>query len=373
MNRKTTLVACLAVAAMLVPASPAAADRSPSTPEVLAEGLVSPLRLAIGTNKTVLVAQTFAGTLSRIEDDDDDHERTTTDVYTNPGWSVGGVEMRGKTTFFVESLGAGGGVPDALEGYLKSINAGDEVRTVADLATFERTTNPDGFQHYGFGPDASAECIAQASAIENAPPAQYMGTIDSHPYATAVSGNTVYVGDAGANSIIEVNAATGAVSTLAVLPPRPATITADAAAALGVPGCVGFEYAFEPVPTDVEIGPDGWLYVSSLPGGPEDPSLGARGTIFRVNPWTGATRLWAEDILSPTGLAVADTGDVYVASMFGGEIIKIDAGTGKQSQFLAENTPADVEISGRTLYATVDALGDPAAPPAGRVIEVDIR
>ena len=169
MNGKTTLVACLAVAAMLVPASPAAADDSPSTPEVLAEGLVSPLRLAIGTNKTVLVAQTFAGTLSRIEDDDD-HERTTTDVYTNPGWSVGGVETRGKTTFFVESLGAGGGDPDALEGYLKSINARGEVRTVADLATLERNSNPDGFQHYGFGPDASAECLAQASAIENAPP-----------------------------------------------------------------------------------------------------------------------------------------------------------------------------------------------------------
>jgi streptogramin lyase len=83
--------------------------------------------------------------------------------------------------------------------------------------------------------------------------------------------------------------------------------------------------------------------------------------------------LWAENILSPTGLAIDKTGDVYVASMFGGEIIKIDAETGKQSQFLAENTPADVEISGRTLYATVDALGDPTAPPAGRIIEVGHR
>lgn len=35
---------------------------------------------------------------------------------------------------------------------------------------------------------------------------------------------------------------------------------------------------------------------------PEDPSLGARGAIFRVNPWTGATHLWADDILSPTGI-----------------------------------------------------------------------
>ena len=78
-----------------------------------------------------------------------------------------------------------------------------------------------------------------------------------------------------------------------------------------VPACVaGHEYAFEPVPTDVELGPDGWLYVSSLPGGPEDPSLGARGAVFRVSPWTGHVRLWAEDILSPTGIAVSDSGDV---------------------------------------------------------------
>ena len=37
-------------------------------------------------------------------------------------------------------------------------------------------------------------------------------------------------------------------------------------------------------------GPDGRLYVTSLPGGPEDPSLGARGAIFRVTPSTGSAK-----------------------------------------------------------------------------------
>ncbi|HCN21572.1 MAG TPA: ScyD/ScyE family protein, partial [Arthrobacter bacterium] len=91
---------------------------------------------------------------------------------------------------------------------------------------------------------------------------------------------------------------------------------------------------------------------SSLPGGPEDPSLGARGAIFRVNPWTGATHLWADDILSPTGIAVSGTGDVYAASMFGNEIVRIDARTREQSQFLAVDGPAGVELRGNTLYAT---------------------
>jgi hypothetical protein len=347
MNGKTTIIACLAAAAIFAQANPAAAAPTPSAPEILAENLFGPLSLALGTSKTVLVTQNFAGILSRVNDDG-----TTTALYENPGWDVAGVESRGTTTFFVESIGAGQGDPDLLEGYLKAINVSGEVRTIADLATFERTTNPGGFQHYGFGAGVSEECVAEVSATENAPPAQYTGTVDSHPYATAVSGNTVYVADAGANSITKVNVATGALSTLAVLPPRPATFTADAAAALGVPDCVGFEYAFEPVPTDVEIGPDGWLYVSSLPGGPEDPSFGARGAIFRVNPWTGETSLWADGILSPTGIAVSGTGDVYAASMFGNEIVRIDARTREQSQFLAVDGPAGVELSGRTLYAT---------------------
>jgi hypothetical protein len=47
---------------------------------------------------------------------------------------------------------------------------------------------------------------------------------------------------------------------------------------LGLPACVvGKTFNFEPVPTDVELGRDGLLSVSSLPGGPEDESLGGPG------------------------------------------------------------------------------------------------
>jgi sugar lactone lactonase YvrE len=147
-----------------------------------------------------------------------------------------------------------------------------------------------------------------------------------------------------------------------------------------VPECVvGEKYAFEPVPTDVEIGPDGWLYVTSLPGGPEGPEMGPRGAVFKVNPWNGDTTVWADHILSPTGLAVADNGDVYVASLFGGEILKF-TGDAERSRFLSVNQPADVEYRDGDVFATVDALmglSDPSAPdasapkPAGRVIEVD--
>lgn len=158
-------------------------------------------------------------------------------------------------------------------------------------------------------------------------------------------------------------------------------LTAEVAASVGAPDCAGFSYAFEPVPTDVEIGPDGWLYVSSLPGGQPGPALGARGAIFKVDPWSGETKLWQDHILTPTGLAVTDKGDVYVASLFGGEILKFNS-EGDRSHFLTVNMPADVEFRAGDVFATVDALvgvSDPEAPaapmtkPGGRLIEVDLH
>ncbi|MET3721258.1 MULTISPECIES: ScyD/ScyE family protein [unclassified Arthrobacter] len=372
MKKKFPIVACLAAAALVIPIGPAAAGSSAPEPEILASGLLSPLSLAVSRDDTVLVTQNFAGRLDRVENDGQ-----LANVYTKANWDISGVETRRGTTYFVESVGAGGGNPGALEGYLKSIDKSGNVHTIADFAAYERTHNPDGGQEYGFGSDVPADCLQQWPAF---PPARYTGLVDSHPYATAVNGSDVYVADAGMNAILKVDTESGDISTVAVLPPQPAVIPAGtkiptdmAGGTVEVPACVvGLEYAFEPVPTDVEFGPDGWLYVSTLPGGPEDPSLGARGAIFRVNPWTGQTLLWAEDILSPTGIAVSESGDVYAASMFGNEIVKIDAWTREQSQFLAVDGPAAVELRGDTLYATAGfSFTSPA--PAGTVLKVSIR
>lgn len=58
-------------------------------------------------------------------------------------------------------------------------------------------------------------------------------------------------------------------------------------------------------------------------------------------------RTCGQNILSPTGIAVSDTGEVYAASMFGNEIARIDAWTREQSQFLAVGGPATVELRGK--------------------------
>ncbi|BCW54055.1 ScyD/ScyE family protein [Arthrobacter sp. FX8] len=381
MKRKLTFIACMA-AAMMVQASPAFASTHDPDFEVLGTGLLTPLHLAVGKGESVRVSQDFAGVLTRVE-----HDGSTEDVYTaKKGWEVAGVEIRDSTTYFLESIGAGQGDPAKLQGYLKSIDSRGDVDTIANFAEYERKHNPDGDQHYGFEPDVSDKCLADWPAF---PPARYTGTVDSHPYALAVKDSTAYVADAGMNAILKVNLKSGAISTLTVLPPRPAKVPAGLQIPLDmeghtmtVPDCVvGEKYAFEPVPTDVEIGPDGWLYVTSLPGGPEGPELGARGAIFKVNPWNGDTTVWADHILSPTGLAVADNGDIYVASLFGGEILKFNCDADR-SRFLEVNLPADVEFKDGDVFATVDALPaqpDPSMPnapapmPAGRVIEVDLR
>ena len=372
MKRKLAFIACLAA---MLPAAPAYASSQEPDIEVMATGLVSPLHLAVGPGESVRVSQDFAGILTQVESDG-----ARKDVYTTkPGWEVAGVELRSAGTYFLESVGAGQGDPAKLEGYLKLLGPENDVRTLASFADFERNHNPDGDQHYGFAPDASEKCLAEAASLPNAPAPQYTGGVDSHPYALAVRADTAYVADAGMNAVLKVDIESGKVSTLAVLPPRPVKLSTDVAGSLGVPACAGYEYAFEPVPTDVEIGPDGWLYVTSLPGGPEVPGLGARGAIFKINPWNGDTSVWADHILSPTGLAVAENGDVYVASLFGGEILKFNSNA-ERSQFLAVNQPADVEFRAGDVFATVDALvglPDPSAPdapasqPGGRVIEVD--
>ena len=106
-----------------------------------------------------------------------------------------------------------------------------------------------------------------------------------------------------------------------MLPPTPVTMTAEAAERSGSRRApMGLDYRFEPVPTDVEIGPDGWLYVSSLPGGPEDGSLGAQGRVYKVNPKSGKVKLVADGFISTVDVAVASNGDVYVAELFTGTI-----------------------------------------------------
>jgi hypothetical protein len=158
------------------------------------------------------------------------------------------------------------------------------------------------------------------------------------------------------------------VSTVAVLPPQPAVIGPEAADALGLPECVvGQSYWFESVPTDVDVGPGGRLFVSLLPGGPEDDSLGARGSVVVVSPKAGTIRTVATGLVGATGLAVGPKGTVYVAEMFGGRITAVQGFT--KTTVAEVPLPGDIDATADGLLATVNVLPmDETSPPDGQVV-----
>lgn len=371
MRTRLSLLATAATAAVLL-STGTAAGASPGTlsggdggdkPAVLLTGgLVGPLHLSHGRNGSVTVSESFAGRLTRVDD-----AGTHSVLYETPDWSVAGNAQRDRRTYFLESQGAGPD-PAGLAGHVRIIDQNGSQETLGDFATLETEENADGGTRYGFR-DLPAGCAAE---LPPTMPETYQGEIDSHPYGIALTDRRIYVADAGANSVVSVDARTGETETVAVLPPRPYKITAEAAASNGLPACVvGTTYEFEAVPTDVAVGPDGLLYVTSLPGGPEDPTLGPRGAIFTVDP-DGDVELLAEDIMTPTGLALDDGGGLYVASLFGEGVLRIDPDSGDSTVVLAAQFAADVDIRGHTLYATVNALPGPDGPPDGQVMYVGL-
>ena len=225
---------------------------------------------------------------------------------------------------------------------------------VADLSGYEQSANPDAGQTYGIvaGGNPCAEAVLeQLSGL----PATYTGVLDSHPYAVSWLGRGAWaVADAGGNDILRVSAS-GHVSTIGLVPPQPVTLTAEMVAGLGAPDClVGVTYAFEGVPTDVERDSHGALWVTTLPGGPEDPSLGARGSLYRMNPHTGSAHRMATGFLGATDVAIAPNGTAYVTELFAGKVTRLAHGHRGTLKEIA--SPLSVEVKGDALY--VGTLGE---------------
>lgn len=350
-------------------------------PKVLADGLVSPLQVAVTDHGTAYVTQNFAGQLLRIERGDDPEV-----VYTAAaGRQVAGVSVSGRSVKFLLIEGGQQGITGA---WLMKLRRDGTARELADLLEHEEENNPDQITTYGFR-KIGRSCLARWPEKTHGP-ARYKGVVESNPYATTQVGKWTYVADAAANAILAVSP-WGDVHTVAVMPAIPFRITAAVAADLGLHRCfIGKRYWFEFVPTDVELGDfstakeddddERWakhrkapvLYVSSLPGGPESPALGARGGVFKVVVGSGHVRRVVSGFLGATGLAVGPGRALYVAEMFGNEISRVTFRDGrpKVRTVATPTTPGDVEAGGRWLYATVDVLSD---PPAGQLVKYRVR
>ena len=242
-------------------------------------------------------------------------------------------------------------------------NAGAPV-LIADLYAYEKAANPDRKTRYGFS-TLSKSCLAQ---LPKSFPASYKGVKESHPYATATANGITYVADAGATRSSRSRPPGRSRRSRPCHRPR-SWSPSPAPRPTVPPGCtVGNKFALEAVPTDVEVGPDGNLYITSLPGGPEDGSLGVNGRVLRVAPGGGKVETLLRKLVSPTGIAVATNGDMYVAHLFMGAISKIKAGKSKVKPYVQLPLPAAVEVTPTGLLATIKTL--PAKKPKGQVVTI---
>ena len=117
--------------------------------------------------------------------------------------------------------------------------------------------------------------------------------LDSDPYGLlAEPGRRDPTTDAGSNDLLEVgaNGDVSLVTTFASLPAPPPFLNSD------------------PVPTDVERGPDGALYVSQLTGA---PFVAGSAGIYRVVPGQ-APQLYAGGFKMITDFAFGDDGSIYL-------------------------------------------------------------
>jgi hypothetical protein len=344
------------VALLLVTTAPAAAAAPRPTP--LDTRLLSPLSVAVAEDGGVWYSENYAGLL---------HHRTAKGRVTTPARAPGDLELSAVSeldgTVWYAVTGAGHTV-----GRLHERDPDGTDTVVADLYAHEKQANPDHRFTYGFR-DLPRDC---ATRLPKGGRAAYRGKAETHPVASLPAHGAVYLADAAANAVTAV--VDGTPTTVAVLPPVRTTMTRSYARANHFPDCtVDRDYWAEAVPTDVEEGPDGSLYVTSLPGGPGERDGAPAGRLLRILILTGQVSVVAKGLDNPVGVAVSDTGDVYVSELQADRVSRIAAGTSTAVPYAHMIFPGDVEWTPDALVVTTDVLSgtDGVDPPEGRLVRLN--
>ncbi len=344
MNVRKGRLALIAGAAAALAFTTAVPANAATVSDPILDDLAGPLSIAVGNDGSLYAAQVFSGTLTELR------KGKESNLFEFAG-GVAAVEAEGRGTLSY-----------VLDGEVTVRNPSGKTRALGNVSEYEAANNPDAGNSYGLQGLAPA-CAAEITATLPPDFAEALlphgGVVDSNPYALAIlpSGDRV-VADAGGNSLVRVTPS-GKVSTLAVLPPRPVVISPEAAGAFGLPDCtVGLTMNLDFVPTDVEVGPEGMLYVTSLPGGPEGESpLGPLGGVFTVNPGTGSVSQIGSGFFGATDLAVADNGDVYVTELYINTVSMLSGGGPVPVASIPEAVA--VEYAKGKLYVAGGVFGGP--------------
>jgi hypothetical protein len=311
----------IGVALAIALAAPAAAQ-GPAITEVVG-GLNSPRGVAIGADGTIYVAEAGAGgtepcvthaelgnfclgasgTITAVSGGEatalvDGLASGITDVGEAIGPSDVSVDADGTVWFLVGGPAAGSAefreaIPDgagAGMGQLYFVDADGVAQSVADLADYETTVNPD------------------AEQPGNAEP-------DSNIHGLAATPDGAAIADAGGNTLLLVDAE-AAISTLAVFPivmqPLPAELAPPPDPdAEPDPNAEPPMVPMDPVPTSVALGDDGALYVGQLTGFPFPPGGAA---VLRVAPGEEPS-VYADGFTNVIDVEFASDGSLYVLEL----------------------------------------------------------
>lgn len=255
--------------------------------------------------------------------------------------------------------------PAAMFGTLLRVDGDGELEIVADLAAFEDEFNPDGVTE---DPEAGP---------------------DSNPNAVLATDDEVYVADAGGNTVLSVDPATGDIEVRAVLPTRPTPLPPDFG---------GGEIPMQAVPTSLAFTAAGEVMVGELTGFPfpvgganvyqltDDPdapeviaegftnimAVAARGqelfvlelarsgllsedltgALVRVRADGSRAELLTEHLQFPGGMAVHQSGAIHISngSVFpgGGELLGFDPSPPRDPAIDMACPPGAVPASGLT-------------------------
>lgn len=362
-RKRTVCTVAMIAGTALVGATVAPAAASPSAPpplkvvKTISSAFVGPLQFAVN-GKQFYVADDFQSALFKVG--------VTKPIATNPGKNheIAGVGIDPATGAVAYTTATSVGAEGVHTASALTILQPGHPKQVVDLFKFEQTHNPDRIIQYGAVGKIS-ECARQAIEKASGGPAKYKGQLDTHPYAVAsLGGGSWAVADAGGNDILRVEP-NGNVFTLAVLPPQPLKITAAIAKQNGLPKCVvGVTYRSEAVPTDVEVGPQGKLYVSVLAGG-----IAPFGKVYTLDSHGyNRPQQIATGIPTATNLAVDPAGNVYVASLFPGLVFEVQPGAAPVPVLSLPGVAAVEWANGHLYASTAPAAAGGKGP--GTIVEL---
>jgi sugar lactone lactonase YvrE len=169
------------------------------------------------------------------------------------------------------------------------------------------------------------------------------------------------VADAGANDVLGVSVPPGgtSISTLGVFPATPLP--------------PGGPPPYQSVPTAVKVGPDGALYVSELTG---YPFPAGQANLFRIDPTTGATSVFASGFTTISDFAFGPGGSLYMLDITtnglatapsSGELFQVDPTTGARTTLLSSGLSSPTSlIAGPDNSLYISELGN--TPNGGEVL-----